>query len=1791
MSRMWLFGRDIDTASEIAPFDNMTVKASRPSSDSLHLRFQGTWGPLSFNDVVYQATVIERAGRLSFVPGSRSAASGALRAQFGPDDRTYDRPTVRVAGDASIGLEFLSTVADPVGEGAARAVGASIFGDMFGWEGNWGSTVFALDERRQSICLRPDAKDAELVGAYIEDRFQKENSAGGGRTKIVVKQGLPLVGIFVGPSDTITVEFRPRRSVNALFVHADVLDARSLEAGDDNAFLFQQALAGGHLCASLRWTHTSWSVYDPRFDGVNGYAQLAILSLRDESSHPVVVEAPSFPLCLRVGSKAGLSKDEPDQAHWSRTNRAVVIGSARTQTVDANLVSIDAIALYEKPVHLLPPLDSRNYLSSAPYWVEDGRIAVQRDAPCRIHGFARNAAIAKSAISSTGVTPVQVILDPLLDDAGNVRFMWSWLDLPVEGLQLESLLVEQATFNDVENTGPLAPKRRKAKARSNAHARIPIIDWNWALSNLASTPTTDGRLEKKGDGEIFKVGQFWLNDLDRSLTNGNANSAFEMPSSPGSYEHAGGHRGRPAPVWFSNILRAPPITTKLQSHAGQLGPDVTALREPVLSAAHASAAGVMPHTATASTFIFGGSSKVDLRVNAVKTSAAISANAIEQFFRRWCGLDEPGNVNIDTWYSLLNKLRRLIVGEVQKFWPDGEVTLSQEYAAGVTMVRVKAFFEDLATKHLSTDYGFGEIYDGLADLLVEEFVDWWNEALEDNASLARTLIYLFLAPPNLETVRRVVASIVNPRLQPASAANPDGLSPDEYQYLTNLLIPQDLIAAAAVLDPEESLNGLLARAIEGVDSLFQLAAEVWQQGAADDLRALYGQVLDSESYQALLRAPADAEAFLDILRDAGLPLWRLSDLVSEPPDYLLISRRIRRAELSGSGDDGDALHPTTGTGAEMWAGRYDLCRLGSAAWDWFLDDDSTVIVKLSSRRGLADILRDADAAYKDHDRPNPLGAPFEPGEKNPLEQLIDDLPEELKTPGWKGVLTIAPTLDLGRDQVLQTLCGLRHLRALWVAVGGRKPEMAAQGGHAPASLDCWAHIRRTADALTDTNADAVKDVGWSLVKFDVQVRGTAVYAGEIAFLLKMNDILGAKAGKNPGWKDVTLSATLPAATGGDVGKPRAFTFAATLSEPATYTIDLAFFKSLALKSVRVGSHQGDVTLDLDADLTLQDPGLGPLFEIDFKPDVFELEDFRIRIPPLPPGEALAMGVLRALSFDLPAIRLPNIKSQQLSLFGLEIKPIGIGLYRGPENEIRRRIEVNYSQWVFDGHFPQGDVTFPYLELEISFGSLPVLGSGSSFVLSGLLGVAVKNGEYNLEQPTFAIGGVDASNVSIDLFRLLQLTIEKLDIKRVDRYDPYSKTKAGDAGVLVAENWDLAILKWPFLRNYRKDLLLAHDPQQDDQRGVLAMATKRGQQASSGSSSNDFFQLQWMLLTRNLDVGGEVKTKLLERAGNSSDLEPEISIIEDIYRPPTDGASKALYANFGTGEWLFGIRFKLGELFDYCTLVLHDGHYYGIGLKAQWLEAITGISELTFAYLPGAKPSEDRFRTSLRIAALEMFAPMRSGIVALEWTPSWDFLIDIGYPWRTPDGYDWWRAFSIPAGAYEAKFGLFIEKRTYTGSTPDGLDGQNYLTLGAGFGFYLGYYFEADYGIAWVRAGIGVFGILSGSATLAIASGNALTDALRGSIAQLEIRGVIGIFAYGEGGVEVWILSARFRVSAQASIEVDITYRPNQTVYLSYSAELHASYSASVRVGSGWFSWTFSVSGTCGIGVHGRMALG
>ena len=84
------------------------------------------------------------------------------------------------------------------------------------------------------------------------------------------------------------------------------------------------------------------------------------------------------------------------------------------------------------------------------------------------------------------------------------------------------------------------------------------------------------------------------------------------------------------------------------------------------------------------------------------------------------------------------------------------------------------------------------------------------------------------------------------------------------------------------------------------------------------------------------------------------------------------------------------------------------------------------------------------------------------------------------------------------------------------------------------------------------------------------------------------------------------------------------------------------------------------------------------------------------------------------------------------------------------------------------------------------------------------------------------------------------------------------------------------------------------------------------------------------------------------------------------------------------SWLTGISFGLGDIVDRCSLVLHDGYYYGINLSAPWVPAVFGQESIELAYIPGPVPEMDRYRTNLQIPGIDILGNLKAGEFGLEW---------------------------------------------------------------------------------------------------------------------------------------------------------------------------------------------------------------
>jgi hypothetical protein len=1789
MPTLKLFGKiyEVDATAKDHPLGNAKLWLQLTAGPAVKVRIAGSFAGLVFNQLSFNLPYTMAGAELRLTPGNVSW-TGAVDIQLGGGTTSLGLTQIAVpAPDPDFGVAFVTPQA--VGFRSPMTQVGTGLRNYLEWILDWTSTLMSPDAEKLVVEIWPQGGAPSLT---IKDRF------GAAPTSPLLAQDLPVERLRL-MEGAFEVMFWP--AVGAIYLNADILDPTRKFDADENGFLFQHVAAEAHLICRFefvggQWRNGGWSV-SPAERG--GALRLAVPVLKDEHGHPLIFSiADRLPLTGRTGHV------KPAGDPQGETNRALVIGDPmRKVTVKARMETVDPVRVYT--ASRTPP-DLKNKRLPTPYWVDGRRMPLQGKRPREILGFSSDAVLMLDMPTEDGAVgprdPHSVTLgfSPLQDAARRLRFVFPTVEVPLQmtGPQATTFamdLPEKAVRIRIGSKESTEVSRRVAKAAAPTVV-LPLLDAKWAFSDLGSSTLA-------GDS-LTEHGARWLNGLDRG-----AREAFPKPD-PTSYEHVEGLRVEPNLLPVQRILAVAPSTSRRAN--GEFDPRTVGLASTVLAMNTKSADQIRsaewgaPTPTSHAQFLFGGPSANRLDglaglgtavatdpfpqpTNALAAGRSAFDGPLEDFFWFWVG--EPRGALPADWREARKQLWDYLVGLRPRLPAPDDWSFDDLLEASE---RLEAARDVLA--HNPPDILGFDVYD---DALRESSPDEVAELLDPDrgTGLLDRLLQFAYAPPTMELANRAIAALSSETLE-------------AYRETLRTFVSDKLEQAVSEYfkGVKGSPKGLLAELLQGLPPIFEVAQAIWRdreelvgemREQLRDLAARYGAELTHQVYGNLLNQAGDAEVFVQILRDQGLPLARLADLAGEPPDYMIVSRRLRRPASGDPSSDPSRLHPIDRVAA-LWNHRFDFCRFGGGkAWDMFLDDQTTLIVKLGGERDLHAILKEANASYSDGGRTDPFSLDPANG-TDPVAAFVALLPEEVKRKEWRGALVINPKIDLERDPVLKTLCGFSHISARFAAVGGRAPEGAPES--LPVDIDVWGRIEKLGEAAGWTSGAGEPlpptptgpswgraDVGWSLTRFSATVKGTTILAGDISFELKIRELFGRRRD----WDTITVGATLPDNTGSVTGKPRDFTFSAAFDTPLSLGVEVAFIDKVNLKGICVGSDDGDTTLDINADLFCRDWNVGT-FEIatDNPVKPINLSEFRIRIPEVEGGRAIAMGLMRSLSFDLDSICFPLGDARRITLAGLDIRPVGVGLLRGNAEEIRTRLHAETVPLVeptFEGESPDKRYGYPYLDTRVEFGRTPALDGAGQFSLVARAGVSVAASENPLQEPEFGkkpgvgLASLSGRDLKISLFRLLTLEFESIDAGVFE-------LKGGrKAGAIWADGFNLSLLSWQLFKkedddakNPARTLVYAHDTTDANNRGFLAWYASPG-------AAEGFFKLQWLLVAQNINPGETLNNILLSPTG--AELEKEKEAVKALKEG--DKLNFELDPKFG---WLFGIRFELGKLFNPCALIFHDGVYYGIRLGGAIAKLITGEDDISLAYIPGDTPQRDRFRVALRIAALDMLGAMQSGEIALEWNPAWDFLIDIGQPWRGPNGYMWERAFSIPMGAYEAKFGFFVEKRTSV-KPPEGLppapSGFKYVTLSAGAGFYFGYYFSAGNSVAWVRAGIGVFGVLIGSATLRAPEqlSNNPAELLKSSLAKLSVTGTLGIYAYGEGGVDVWILSARFRVSAQAFVEVTLNYIPNARSYLTYTAMLAAAYSASVRVGSGFLSWTFSVSGAVQMQISGSASFG
>ena len=1692
------------------------------------------------------------------------------------DERVELLEAQHLPSEGTITLKIGHRNVDAIAQGAAVRGGALLFkhgatltSDLAQITGNPLDALLSFERlqywRASQLLLDLQVGSAELLAEDDRPRALLKDQFGGTRTSPRIDQFCRVLGARLGASSTVIL-LEPR--TGALFLNADILDPTVALDDEYNGLYFQHIVAEVRLEADLCKVSNGWEISQWWLAPIARRFVLAVPALRDEHGHPLVL---SIPVRVPVSKRIGVVKAQRD----GRLNQALILGRHDSEIeINVEVVSIDPIKTYG--FDLAPLALNSDRTIKPPYWIHGNCALTTNYRPREILGWSRNGAI---QTGGGDALPCKLKLSPVLPSGSDLLFVEASIVLDTSGMLLRADLPERETF--AHGAGETLAIRRYCAQGLGRPIALPLCDIGWAFADVA------GPRQALNAQPLTSTIQSWPARLNAAFLAGFSAATV------GSYTHVQGHRANAPSQNFARLIAPPPATT---IHSGIRLAAAFSLADTILSKIDgtlmtlSNRVSVAPSTA----MLFGGSRSaqaIDEAVQRLEDARTVLAPEIEAFFRFWSGHELPSGLGADAGLAR-RALRKYLVGEPSPLPAPDNWTWEDLIEASVRLNQAS----DLLGRNPPNILGFDTYAETLDNALPDEVAELLDPASDDGL-LSRIFQYAF-APPSIDVLKRAAAAIWN--TSPA-------LELKQHLLILQQLVGETLLKAMSdrftgKLKP----SGLITELLQGWSPLIQEVEKIWRDHQSfdpdivtllDDLNARYGPSFTPQVYADVLTNSIDSAALLKALQALELPLGRLADLSFEPPDYLLISRRTRSAGVAG---DTASLHPVDRIAA-LWNHRFDFCSLGGGkAWDMFLDDDTTLVVKLGGERGLDDILAEAHKAYMTPERPDPLG--LAPGIKtnDPVGAFCDQLAQELRSSEWRGVLIINPVIDLERDPVLNTMCGFPHIGARYAAIGGQTPD-ALSG----VDLDVWGRIERHAKAegWVEANGDSLKfppgwgvaDVGWSLTRFEATIKNTTILSGEIAFLLEIRELLGRR---DLNWEPINVSGVLRPSDAPANGAARDFTLGASFETPRTLEIDVAFLDEVHLRGIRVGSHDGDTTLDIDADLKCRKWDMAAIeFEMPDAP--VRLSDFRIRMPEIRGGLSIPMGFRRALSFDLGAIRFPVTAERQFRIAGLEIRPVGVGMIRDDDSKILQRLR-DETMPVIDPEMPTpGRYAYPYLDSRISFGDGPELGGGGQLSLVARAGVPISAPGSHFHTPGLGIASLEGRDLELSLFRLLTIGAKEVEVSVIPLRDPDStrvnsnsaRVRNQSVGVVSVKNFSLRLLSWSlFSDTDEQQLILAQKTEQGGGRGMLAWYSS-GDDEPSGS----FFRLHWLLLARNFDPGKGVLDALLQPGGGDGDdvVKSERQAIAQIL---TTSPSKQLNARIGTDDpWLFGIRFDLGELFKPCVLVLHDKHYYGIRLGGVVTKLLTGEDELNFAYIPGPEPALDRFRTTFRCAAFDLLAEMRSGVMALEWSPCWDFLIDCGQPWRGPQGYAWERAFSMPVGTYEAKFGFFIERRTSL-APPASLpaDQGKYVTFCAGAGFYLGYRFELSAGIAWVRAGIGVFGVLIGSATLKLpnkADADNPLALLKGTLAQLKVVGVIGIYAYGEGGVEVWILSARFRVSAQAFVEVTLSYVPTGRSLITWDATLSAHYSASVRVGSGWFSWTFRVSGAVQMNISGRAAFG
>lgn len=856
-----------------------------------------------------------------------------------------------------------------------------------GWSSPpWLSFYLAEAEQKPStphgILLSPrEAQlDAKFRGLELRDELKKTVGGSGTISRV---QRLAITRVRLG-AQHISVHARPPS--HSLFIHPDILDTADASDKSNNRLVHQQALVNGELV--LKWARpggadavtASWSAREEDSAPEPG---LLVFRLTDESGHPLLLEGPGFPLGHRNGVNAVTAGIPADKVQHEQTIQGLVIGTG-VEGTPLKVRSIDPLRV------------DLTYADRERWWLdldEPERVPVSTRPPAEIHGLARGVYLSTDQLP-TNLT-CSLAIGTIEHEIRGTIYTLPRIVLapPTDAVAWD--LVAQAEERELMPAGDGSVGVRMAVAQAPRALELPAFDTSLALANLAS--------EKVASGKLLAEGVEWVRELDKELC-----SAFEQVVFTDQTHLEGFRMAPPSAQKVAGILDLPPGRAEALAATAQTGL--------VLKLAE-------------TRYAFGGSAATDpllkmgYEANDRLVEPVLRAFA-ELWFGGWARPEQAVREGLEELRAYLDELR--------------PAKLADEAVAGLQ----EATREILAGARVLPGFPREELVrlrEAIKDLVATEqrFRHYW-ETEKDAA--ARALFDAVWSPAPGTLARRAVVAIMDPNSKLPAAA--------KAALKAALPIPTGA-DAWRIIGEQADLPGVPTLASFGLDPLAAGLAEIWKAPELESLRRKYGEALTLDVVKRLvteaslddawpvfllyarkygkdelitaLSATWESAKSLQALREKYGPKLEqaydrvkdveadMRDLVSaldpkfpatflsrfrvEPPEYLFTSSRVPLTMDRTAAKQFEKL----------WNHAFRLCELPTGSWDFFLDGQSSAVVKLTGERDVAAILEEIAATYASPRMKDPLGMP--------VAELTKMLDPSIRRRSWRGIVVVRPTAD------------------------------------------------------------------------------------------------------------------------------------------------------------------------------------------------------------------------------------------------------------------------------------------------------------------------------------------------------------------------------------------------------------------------------------------------------------------------------------------------------------------------------------------------------------------------------------------------------------------------------------------------------------------------------------------------------------------------------------------------------------------------------------------------------------